>query len=314
MRQYQQDASTMGVSVETVGEESQLGGHVFVSYAHADEGYVRRLVDHLRSHGVPVWWDENILAGERWSAMLAEKIDTCAAFVVVMTPSAEASRWVAREINEAEHARRWIVPLQLAGKRFFALSDVQYEDVTGGIMPSPDLTGRLRAATEGVSAPPPGVGTAQLRFAVGVVPDPAAAFQHRDVADELFAALTANTVILSGEVDRARILSGLGGVGKTQLAADLARRLRHTGALDALFWVNAANRPAVVAGYAAAAAEIGVGDPADADASADVSPVAVTHRVAVAGCPRRPERPGRPARPLAANIGDRADRDHYPPS
>jgi hypothetical protein len=108
----------------------------------------------------------------------------------------------------------------------------------------------------------------RLRFAVGVVPDPAGAFQHRGIADEVYAALTANAVILSGEAERARILSGLGGVGKTQVAADVARRLRNTGAVDALFWVTAASRQAIVASYAAAAAEVGTGDPTNADAAA----------------------------------------------
>jgi DNA-binding SARP family transcriptional activator len=108
------------------------------------------------------------------------------------------------------------------------------------------------------------------RYVVGVVPNPAGAFQHRQVADDVYAALAGvGTVILSGESARAQILSGLGGVGKTQLAADVARRLRGSEAVQALFWVTAADRSAIVAGFAAAAEEVGAATGvSDADAAA----------------------------------------------
>jgi hypothetical protein len=124
-------------------------GSVFVSYAGVDVDYVRRLVDHLRLQGVPVWWDERINVGEQWSATLAAQIDVCAAFLVVMSPEAEASTWVAREINHAEHQRKPVFPLLLRGSRFFPLSELQYEDVTGGRMPGPGVVEQLRAAVQG---------------------------------------------------------------------------------------------------------------------------------------------------------------------
>jgi Mrp family chromosome partitioning ATPase len=247
-----------------------VDGHVFVSYAHADEGYVQRLVDDLRSRGVNVWWDRALLAGEQWSPILAEKIDTCAAFLVVMTPEAEASTWVAREIIAAEKSHRPIIPLLVAGDPLFTLAHLQFEPVLAGMLPGEGFVDRLRAVMTGGG--PALTGISGPRYVVGVVPNPAGAFQPRQVADEVYTALGgAGTVILSGESTRAQILSGLGGVGKTQLAADLARRLRVSGAVQALFWVTALDRPAIVAGYAAAADEVrtatGVGD-ADAAARA----------------------------------------------
>jgi hypothetical protein len=125
--------------------------------------------------------------------------------------------------------------------------------VTDGGFPGEAFVDLLRAVLAGGGQPDrggevfPTVGEPQ--YVVGVVPNPAGAFQHRQVADEVYAALTtAGTVILSGESARAQILSGLGGVGKTQIAADLARRLRDSSTVQALFWVTASDRSAIVAG------------------------------------------------------------------
>jgi hypothetical protein len=125
-------------------------GHVFISYRHGDEvPYVQRLTDHLTNEGVFVWFDREIVAGDRWDHVIRLKIDTCAALVVVMTPQAEESDWVAREIDQAELMNKPIFPLLLDGRRFFRLSNLQYEDVTGARMPKPSFVARLRAISAG---------------------------------------------------------------------------------------------------------------------------------------------------------------------
>jgi hypothetical protein len=58
------------------------------------------------------------------------------------------------------------------------------------------------------------------------------------------------------------VLIGSGGVGKTQIAVHLSRRLRQSRQVDLLIWVNATSRDRVLGTYAQAAAEItGVEDP-----------------------------------------------------
>ncbi|MFI8387901.1 NB-ARC domain-containing protein [Streptomyces sp. NPDC085540] len=54
----------------------------------------------------------------------------------------------------------------------------------------------------------------------------------------------------------AGVLAGLGGVGKSQLAAAYSRRLMADGNLDVLVWVSAATRAAVIAAYDAAAKQL----------------------------------------------------------
>ncbi len=64
-------------------------------------------------------------------------------------------------------------------------------------------------------------------------------------------------------------LAGLGGTGKTQLAAALAHSVWGSGEVDLLAWVPACSRDAVVTGYAQALADAGAPNPgADLDSAA----------------------------------------------
>jgi TIR domain len=136
-----------------------VGGYVFISYAHADAAYVERLTSHLRSAGVSVWVDDELITGDRWISVVRSHIDGCAALAVVMSPAADDSVWVEREIARAETMQKPIFPILLAGRPFFRLADVQYEDAVGGQMPSHRFVSTLMAlvganANEGDDARP----------------------------------------------------------------------------------------------------------------------------------------------------------------
>ncbi|WP_069766903.1 tetratricopeptide repeat protein [Streptomyces sp. LUP30] len=99
---------------------------------------------------------------------------------------------------------------------------------------------------------------------VGTVPLPADCFQDRAVAACLEEAAEAGgTVVLT------HVLAGMGGVGKTQLAAAHARRAWDQG-VGVLVWVNAATRDGVVSAYTDSALELGLpsADRNDPDRSA----------------------------------------------
>ena len=78
---------------------------------------------------------------------------------------------------------------------------------------------------------------------VGVVPGQAESFQRRGVAAVLDEAA-------DGSAAPCQVLTGTGGVGKTQLAAAYARAAWQAGKVDLLAWVIAGSRDAVVAAYA----------------------------------------------------------------
>ncbi|WP_416904439.1 NB-ARC domain-containing protein [Micromonospora echinospora] len=111
---------------------------------------------------------------------------------------------------------------------------------------------------------------------VGVVPAVAHCRQERPADHALDAAVAGG-----GGVVVCQVAAGLGGVGKTQLAAALADRLWEAGGLDLLVWVSATSRSGVVTAFAQAAADVtGVEDP-------DAEQAAARFLAWLAGTPRR---------------------------
>ncbi|KOX17372.1 GTP-binding protein [Nocardiopsis sp. NRRL B-16309] len=80
------------------------------------------------------------------------------------------------------------------------------------------------------------------------MPNEADHFQHRELTDRLTHTSDGHPTVVLGQV-----LSGMGGVGKTQLAAHHARSLLARGAVDLAVWVPAAERATIVQAYADAA-------------------------------------------------------------
>ncbi|PAM97367.1 tetratricopeptide repeat protein [Streptomyces sp. Alain-F2R5] len=96
-----------------------------------------------------------------------------------------------------------------------------------------------------------------------MIPLEARSFQHRAEADRLRAAVQGGgTAVLT------QVLTGMGGVGKTQLAADYARAAWNDGDLDVLVWVTASAQSAVVSAYAQAGVELCRADPDDPERAA----------------------------------------------
>ncbi|MEV4181497.1 TIR domain-containing protein [Streptosporangium canum] len=122
-----------------------MAGYAFISYSRRDRRYVERLASHLKRAGVRTWFDDEIPIGDRFEKVIRSKIDACDAFVVVMTPDAEESRWVHREITRAETKGKEILPLLLAGDVFFRINDANCEAVTDERMPTAKFVGQLKA-------------------------------------------------------------------------------------------------------------------------------------------------------------------------
>ncbi|MFD6297759.1 tetratricopeptide repeat protein, partial [Streptomyces sp. NPDC060235] len=106
---------------------------------------------------------------------------------------------------------------------------------------------------------------------VGVIPPRAECFQDRAEAARLRQALAGGGTAVVGQPQAAPadgVLAGMGGVGKTQLAADYARTAWAAGELDVLVWITASNSTAAASGYGQAGIEVLGADAAAPEAAA----------------------------------------------
>jgi CheY-like chemotaxis protein len=121
-----------------VAEYSQAGetsGHVFISYSHKDSDYTHKLAEEMERYNIPVWIDDRIDYGTRWPHVIQEKIDTCAAFVLIMSNNARASDWVNNELTYAMTKGKKIFPLLLTGETWLAVTSIQHVDVRNRRLP-----------------------------------------------------------------------------------------------------------------------------------------------------------------------------------
>jgi serine/threonine protein kinase len=123
--------------------------HVFISYSRQDSSYIDKLRPYLQANGLIVWSDHQIEHGEQWFNQINDAIKTCAAFLVVMSPEAEQSEWVQKEVLLAKRYQKPIYPILLRGDEFPILIDVQFASVLDGKLPDPDFCRRVKRAVYG---------------------------------------------------------------------------------------------------------------------------------------------------------------------
>ena len=110
--------------------------HIFISYSHKDSDYARRLADTLREEGFDVWIDARIDYGSQWPLELQKQLDTCDAFILIMSPRSYASEWVQSELQRARRKLKPIFPLLLEGNEpWLSVESTQYYDVQGEKLP-----------------------------------------------------------------------------------------------------------------------------------------------------------------------------------
>jgi hypothetical protein len=218
--------------------------HVFISYARDDAAdYVDRLVAHLTGSGIKVFYDRMIKPGQRWTTTIPQMIDTCAVFLLVMTPAADASPVVREELLRAQRSRRPVMTLRRAGKPAFLVAEIQYDDVADGRMPSPIFLGELRAHLDGHVEEPTQVAATGWRGRRPWMAPPldSRTVQRPELSDQVVDLLTGGeaTVGLTTGV------FGAGGFGKTTLAAIVCHRPEvSTRFPGGLVWATIGENPA----------------------------------------------------------------------
>jgi hypothetical protein len=108
---------------------------VFTSYSRRDKETVDQIVDSIQDTGIDVWIDrEDIKAGNMWRVQIVKAIDTCAAFILMLSPNSAASDNVRKEIDLAQDSGRTIFAIMLQTVKLppeirYQLAGLQFIDV-----------------------------------------------------------------------------------------------------------------------------------------------------------------------------------------
>ena len=110
-------------------------GRVFISYSRKDTETVDRIANVIQGAGLDVWLDRhNIRAGNEWRVQIVQAIDTCDAFVLMLSPNSAASENVRKEIDLAQDSQRrlfviMLEPVKLPAEIRYQLAGLQFVDV-----------------------------------------------------------------------------------------------------------------------------------------------------------------------------------------
>ena len=79
---------------------------VFISHAHENEAFAKKLGKALKGAGWDVWDDEQILPGDNWAEKIGQALEESQAMVVLLTGAALSSSNVRWEIDYALGRKR----------------------------------------------------------------------------------------------------------------------------------------------------------------------------------------------------------------
>jgi hypothetical protein len=120
-------------------------GHIFISYSHRDTDYAHGLANNLQSMGFEIWIDERLDYGSQWPHEIQKQLDSCDAFILIMSPRSFASEWVQSELQRAKRKLKPIFPLLLEGDEpWLSVESTQFYDVRGGRFPDDKFYSALR--------------------------------------------------------------------------------------------------------------------------------------------------------------------------
>jgi hypothetical protein len=135
------------------GESAGAGGRVFLSHASVDAETARRVCVELERAGLECWIaPRDIRPGGDWSEEILGGIDAASALVVFVSPTSNASRQVAREVERADDRGLPLLPFRLAdiepsGRLEYFLSGRQWIDAF-----RPPFAARVEELVEGLQA------------------------------------------------------------------------------------------------------------------------------------------------------------------
>lgn len=79
---------------------------VFISHAASDQAVAQDIAKRLRSEGLDVWEDDDIVPGDNWARKIGDALAAADVLVVLVSPDSVKSPSVRREIDYALGSKR----------------------------------------------------------------------------------------------------------------------------------------------------------------------------------------------------------------
>jgi tetratricopeptide (TPR) repeat protein len=235
---------------------------LFYSYAHKDERWRKRIETHLsmlqRQGYIASWHDRNITAGATWASEIDAYLTAADIILLLISPDFLASEYcysveMTRAMERHYAGKAHVIPIILRptdskGTPFERLqvlpSNAQpvsrWPDRDEALL---DIATGIRKAIDGLNARAPGTQLFYGTRPTDTISAPLAAWNipyHRNMfftgRDDILAQLHA-TFTKSQPAPLIQVISGLGGIGKTQIAVEYA--YRHQEEYEAILWARA---------------------------------------------------------------------------
>src|SRR6266446_2972723 len=84
---------------------------IFISYSKAYRGLTQELAQELQDRGFSVWWDSDLLSGDRFREVILGELAQARAAIVIWTPASIKSDRVRAEASRAR-ARGILIPVR----------------------------------------------------------------------------------------------------------------------------------------------------------------------------------------------------------
>jgi adenylate cyclase len=104
---------------------------VFISYARPDEPQARRIADALRAQGYSVWRDNELPAHRPFADVIAERLKSSRAVVVIWSAAAATSHWVRAEADLARQLETLVQAAVDGSIPPLPFNQIQCADLTG---------------------------------------------------------------------------------------------------------------------------------------------------------------------------------------
>ncbi len=105
--------------------------YLYISYDAGDGDFARKLRQLLEKARFNVWMDAEANPSEEWLTLIEGQIETCTVFLVVLSPAARQSEWVAEELNLVEEYGKPIIAVLRNGDPWARLVNIPMVDMRG---------------------------------------------------------------------------------------------------------------------------------------------------------------------------------------